>query len=144
MKSARKLLALLVCSIISMTVGYTLPPAENKDTTSPRDIKLSSNVTFSAFRNRKLEFSKEVHKPVKFEGVTDNRGGHFNPYTGFFTAPTLGLYVFTYSTPKTYSRRVRLMKNNLEIEVLSNDGKGRQRKHKNGEEILLQLETNDR
>nr|XP_039260260.1 complement C1q tumor necrosis factor-related protein 4-like [Styela clava] len=112
-----------------------------KDTTDPQNI-----IEFSVYSHSYFEYSHTTHKPLIFEAGKTNSGGGFNSKTGYFIAPFPGLYVFNFTSYAAIIDRLRLMKNNYDVIVISKDGKGGKIKNLKSTttNILLQLAKDDR
>lgn len=54
------------------------------------------NVAFYAFLTKSLQEPSTNHVLV-YDNVVTNIGGHYNKYSGVFTAPQSGTYVFTFT-----------------------------------------------
>ena len=55
-------------------------------------------VAFNVYNSRDLAMGRNTPINVVYDAVYYNYGHAYNPVSGFFTAPTSGMYVFTWSS----------------------------------------------
>nr|XP_022291836.1 cerebellin-3-like [Crassostrea virginica]XP_022291837.1 cerebellin-3-like [Crassostrea virginica]XP_022291839.1 cerebellin-3-like [Crassostrea virginica] len=55
-------------------------------------------IAFNAYNKQHLTMEKNTPTNVVYDAVYYNHGNAYNPVSGFFTAPSSGLYVFTWSS----------------------------------------------
>ncbi|XP_062613701.1 L-rhamnose-binding lectin CSL3-like [Saccostrea cucullata] len=81
-----------------------------------KDPSTISNGTFTAFNaytTKTLHLQRGTPVNVVYDGVYFNYGNAYNQHTGVFTAPSVGLYVFTWSSCVT-SKKL------FDVEILLN------------------------
>ena len=59
---------------------------------------VNSIVAFNVYNSRDLTMGRNTPTNVVYDAVYYNHGNAYNPVSGFFTAPSFGLYVFTWSS----------------------------------------------
>ncbi|XP_061182298.1 complement C1q-like protein 3 [Saccostrea echinata] len=59
---------------------------------------ISSIIAFNAYITKHLNLQRNTPVDVVYDGVYYNFGNAYNPHSGFFTAPSEGLYVFTWTS----------------------------------------------
>ena len=103
-------------------------------------------IAFSAAKSKLLRGHKQKQYELEYDHVFTNYGGHFNPRIGTFTAPTPGIYEFTFSGGALPHRKLslQLMKNHFEVQTLAFDGHRKRKPHVQSQKILLELESGDR
>lgn len=57
-----------------------------------------SIIAFSAFISKQLTLHRNTPVNVVYDKVLFNYGNAYNPHSGFFTAPSAGLYIFTWTS----------------------------------------------
>jgi len=72
-----------------------------------RQRRAVADVAFSVYLSSSQQHL--TNEPIKFDRILLNDGGHYNPYTGAFTAPVTGVYVFSFTFDTTASTFVRLV-----------------------------------
>jgi len=72
-----------------------------------RQRRAVADVAFSVYLSATHEHM--TNEPIKFDRILLNDGGHYNPYTGAFTAPVSGVYVFSFTFDTKTSTFVRLV-----------------------------------
>ncbi|XP_062605666.1 uncharacterized protein LOC134267483 [Saccostrea cucullata] len=55
-------------------------------------------IAFNAYITKRLHLHRNTPVNVVYDGVYYNVGNAYNPHSGFFTAPSDGLYVFTWTS----------------------------------------------
>lgn len=55
-------------------------------------------VAFNAYTSQHLAFNRNTPVNVVYDKLYFNYGGAYNPHSGFFTAPSAGLYIFTWAS----------------------------------------------
>lgn len=58
----------------------------------------SSFIAFNAYMKKTLKLHFNTPVNVVYDGLYFNYGNAYNPHTGVFTAPSKGLYVFTWTS----------------------------------------------
>nr|XP_034312012.1 uncharacterized protein LOC117684350 [Crassostrea gigas] len=70
-----------------------------------KDVKDKSIIAFSASISKQLTLHRNTPVNVVYDKVLFNYGNAYNPHSGFFTAPSAGLYIFTW-TSLVISRKI--------------------------------------
>nr|XP_010794924.1 PREDICTED: protein HP-25 homolog 1-like [Notothenia coriiceps] len=83
--------------------------------------------------------------PLLYKNVFTNIGNHYNPDTGYFTAPARGVYYFRFTGHLANSIKSMIMKMfmNEDLIVTSGDGRSTDAEDSASNGVVLQLEVGD-
>lgn len=82
--------------------------------------RATTNIAFSAYLTHTNSHTV-IGQPIKFDRVLINDGQGYNNYTGSFTAPVAGVYLFTFSIDSGKTTFVKLVVNGVnQVDVIAN------------------------
>lgn len=61
-------------------------------------ISEKSPIAFNAYITKRLTLHRDTPVNVVYDGLFFNNGNAYNPHNGIFTAPSAGLYIFTWTS----------------------------------------------